>query len=151
MAPGLSSARQRRRCQGRAAAAASPSSPHLHISRRPLLYKPICICLLFPHTSSLRREEKSLLLGKFDAFTCALDSLSLRPPQGPYFIHVPFCASSSDIPCLLAPRCVTPTRSSFPLSCSPPSSYHLLSCFPSTIRHRDRLFPFLQYSFAPPR
>lgn len=54
MAPGLSSARQRRRCQGRPAAAASPSSPHLHISRRPLLYKPICICL---HLLTPKRRE----------------------------------------------------------------------------------------------
>lgn len=151
MAPGLSSAPQRRSCQGRAAAAASASSPHLHISRRPLLYKSICICLLFPHTSSLRREEKSLLLGKFDAFACALDSLSLQPPQGPYVIRVPFCDSSSDIPCLLAPQCINThlfILSSFPFP-SPQLSSALMFPLNNQTQRPSDCFHFFNIHLLP--
>ena len=83
-------------------------------------------------------QEKALLLSKFNAFDCALDFLSLRPPQGPYLRHLPFCDSSSGIPCLLAAPFYYPHVFILPLS-RPPSSYGLLWCFPSTTRHRNHL------------
>lgn len=129
MAPGLSAASQRRSRQGRAAAAASPSSPHLQeasVLQNYLHFLP------FPHTSSLQREITSPeQIQRFHS--CSGFSLS-STSSGPYFIHFPFCASSSDIPCQLASFCITPTCLPFLLSRSLPRSYHMLSCFPSITR-----------------
>lgn len=83
-------ASQRRGCQGKAAAAASPPSPTT--SRRPLLYKPFASYFL--HISTLT-EEKSFL-SRASPFTCALISLPLTSRA--FSTHFPFFAWSSVSP-----------------------------------------------------